>query len=194
MLKLESCSALARFAGSTDRAAWDCATLSIREQQTPGLVRLQLLEDSAELRVMIGAATGVTLAGPGSLSANADLRCIWVAVGEWLWLTTPGGEVGLIARLAQCCGESAVSTTVTDARVCVRVQGDSARALLAKGTGLDVHAAAFAVGRCTSTRFAQITVMIAREDGDACFDLYVDRSQAAYLWQWLLDAAVEFAF
>ena len=54
---------------------------------------------------------------------------------------------------------------------------------------LDLHPRAFAPGRCARASLAKTVVLIHQTDDQPTFDLYVDRSYAEYLWQWLEDAA-----
>jgi len=59
---------------------------------------------------------------------------------------------------------------------------------LAMGCGIDMHPSSFATGQCVRTNFAQVPIFIVAT-GDLEFDLYVDRSYAHYLQEWLSDAA-----
>src|SRR5690349_19758339 len=46
-----------------------------------------------------------------------------------------------------------IAVDLSDAFIVLEVQGDSARQLLSKACGLDLHPRVFGVGRCTRTRF-----------------------------------------
>ena len=59
--------------------------------------------------------------------------------------------------------------------------------LLAMGCGIDMHKSAFTTGQCVRTHFANVLLFIVAVDDDN-FDLYVDRSHARYLRDWLLSA------
>jgi sarcosine oxidase subunit gamma len=72
------------------------------------------------------------------------------------------------------------------------LDGDVAREILAKGCGLDLYPEFFPPGHDTRTRLAKIAVHVVCLEMSR-FDLYVARSYAAYLGDWLRDAAVEFA-
>lgn len=193
MASLAVRSPLARFAGAEGCAVWHTATVSIREQPAQGLVRMQLLNDDAAIRAALVAQMRVDLPLPGQMTGTADLRCAWITPAEWLWLTADDRAAGIAVSLDSVCAANAAITLISASRVCLQLQGSAARAVLAKGCGLDFHRAVFQPGGCTTTRFAQIPVMIARPDDAPAFNLYGDRSQAAYLWCWLVDAAAEFA-
>jgi hypothetical protein len=70
-----------------------------------------------------------------------------------------------------------------------RIEGSRAVDMLAKDMSLDLHPRAFAVGRCSSTRFAQTLVTI---DRPSHFLVYADVSFAVHLDRWFREAAVEF--
>ncbi|MGW0201911.1 sarcosine oxidase subunit gamma family protein, partial [Nonomuraea sp. NPDC003201] len=60
----------------------------------------------------------------------------------------------------------------------------------AHGCALDLHPRAFGPGRCAQTMLARAqVVLVPREDG---FLVLVRSSFAAYLAEWLLDAAAEY--
>lgn len=82
-----------------------------------------------------------------------------------------------------------IAAEVSDALAVLEVQGASARELLSKGCGLDLHPRVFGVGQCARTRFAQIPVVLICIDDLHRFELYVARSYAQYLRAWLVDAA-----
>lgn len=193
MTELGLRSPLARFAGPAGSAEWRCAAVAVRELPVPGIVRLQLLDEGAAVRTAIALATGLELPAAGVLAGSGALRCTWVAPAEWLWFTEPAREDALVALLEGCCAGSALATAIGHGRVCIRVEGAAARRVLAKDSGLDFHPAAFGAGRCTITRFARLSVMVAQPDAAEAFELYADRSQAVHLWNFLVDAAAEFA-
>ncbi|MEM1306899.1 MAG: hypothetical protein AAGG99_05185 [Pseudomonadota bacterium] len=66
-----------------------------------------------------------------------------------------------------------------DARFVVRLAGADARAVLARGCGIDLHARAFAVGTAASTAFGHIPLTLWRlpdDNGDPAFCLATPRS------------------
>jgi sarcosine oxidase, subunit gamma len=130
-------------------------------------------------------------------AAKGQINALWLGPDQWL-VTCPASDVaGLIGSLrAALQGVHAAITDLTDGRVAVRVAGPSARAVLAKGTPLDLHPRAFPPGRCAGTLLAKATVLIHLLDDDPergpSYDVYVARSFAHYLWIWLEDAGREY--
>lgn len=145
----------------------------------------------ADVRVAPG--TGL----PAEPNTWADLdggRAIWLGPDEWLLTgtTEPPEEFALRAHLAVApLGGSA--TDVSAQRVTLRLTGDRARDVLAKGCAIDLHPRVFGRGRGAQTLLGQAgVVLLALSDTGDDFLLLVRSSFAAYLAEWLLDAYLEF--
>ena len=78
-------------------------------------------------------------------------------------------------------------------RVIFRVAGPKARAVLAKGTPVDLHASVFAVGSSAVTQMAHVGVHLVRT-GDDAFELSVFRGFSANFWDWLTTMSEEFGY
>jgi len=129
---------------------------------------------------------------PNRVSAMREVRTLWLGPGEWL-ITVPDGAVPeLPARLARALeGGRLVLTDQSSSRAVITIAGVSARALLEKGCGLDLHPRSFAPGHCAQTLFAGLPVIL-DQTGAAAYRLFVSRSTARWLAEWLIDAAQEF--
>lgn len=119
------------------------------------------------------------------------------------WLTTAGLEKSAIRpagyRQWYVAGERPLAASVlreitatlpagiylsdqSHGRVRIRVSGDRAVELLAKGTAVDLHLATFPVGAAAITLFGHISVHLART-GETEFELTVLRSFAEALYE-----------
>jgi len=129
---------------------------------------------------------------PNRAAAMRETRALWLGPDEWL-VTVPDGAVPeLPARLARAVdGGRAVLTDLSSSRAVIALVGDRARALLEKGCGLDLHPRAFAPGHCAQTLLAGVPVIL-DQTGPAAYRLFVRRSTARWLAEWLIDAAQEF--
>lgn len=85
-------------------------------------------------------------------------------------------------------GDESVVTDLSHARFRIRVQGPKARDILQSGIAIDLRDAAFPQGHSAPVAFRDIAVVLHAE-GNETFDLYVFRSYALSLWEWLADAA-----
>jgi sarcosine oxidase subunit gamma len=81
---------------------------------------------------------------------------------------------------------------MTDAWTRLSLSGANAKTLLAKGSALDLHDRHFPVDACAAAGFARLRVVLWRR-GEMSYDLLVGRSYALSLWDWLMDAAAEYA-
>lgn len=111
------------------------------------------------------------------------------APDAWLLMSAQHAAADLVEAARDGCGRrSFAATDVSDAHVALAVEGPQAVDLLARGCGLDLADAVFGQDACTRTRLAQLPVMIRRVSHER-YELLVDRSMAAWLHDWLLDAA-----
>ena len=152
-----------------------------------GLVRLQrprrAIADAGEV-----AVAGTPLPTTPGRCAGEDPALLWLAPDGWL-LVTSGPDATAIADAARrACGErTAAVVDVSDALVTFELAGPELRALLARGTGLELTDETLAVGRCTRTRLAQLPVILRPRAADRV-ELIVDRGPAAWLREWFVDA------
>ena len=113
----------------------------------------------------------------------------------WLAIAEDGGN-GFAAFLRDAIGDYAAVVDQSDGYAVLRVSGQNARALLAKGVPLDLHARSFQVGDLAATVVSHIGTTIwrlaDREDGAPVFELLVFRSLAESFWHWLNESAAEF--
>ena len=122
----------------------------------------------------------------------SDVTLLWTGPQQWLLVSEQIETASLMIQLEEMLARThATVTDLSHGRVIVRIAGSQTRVLLAKGCPLDIES--LTVGDCAATHLGAITVMIHWRKGDAC-DLYVSRSFAVSLWEWLLDAAGEFGY
>lgn len=116
---------------------------------------------------------------------GGDPSSYWL--GPELWLLTsdeqPAGDI--IAHIDQALsGQLHAATDMSSNYRCFELSGPASRTVLAMGCGIDLHPGAFSPGECVRTNFAQVLLLIVAT-GDQHFELYVDRSQAGYLSDWI---------
>ena len=117
-----------------------------------------------------------------------DPSAHWLGPDQWL-LTSDAKPAGDILRHIDITlsGNLHAATDMSSGYVCFALSGPAARMMLAMGCGIDMHKSAFRTGHCTRTHFANVMLFIVAV-GEENFDLYVDRSLAGYLHDWLLNA------
>lgn len=113
-------------------------------------------------------APGLAMPGPGETTANADTTAISTGPGQALVL---GNAVW---------PENAATADQSDGWTIARLEGPTARAILARLTPIDLRDAAFAEGGTARTLLGHMTASVTRIGADA-YDLMVFRSMAQTL-------------
>jgi hypothetical protein len=75
----------------------------------------------------------------------------------------------------------------------LRITGPTARDVLAKGISLDLHPKVFQIGRGAHTGLHHTGVFLERVE-DESYEIYVPRTYAESIWEWLSDAALPFGY
>lgn len=121
-------------------------------------------------------------------SQHDDPAACWLGPDQWL-LTSENKPVAEILEHIDgaLAGQLYAATNMSSGYACFAISGPAARTILAMGCGIDMHETAFTVGRCVRTRFAQVPLIIV-VTGNSDFDLYLDRSYANYVQDWLTAA------
>jgi sarcosine oxidase subunit gamma len=137
-----------------------------------------------------GSVLGCVLPStPNSVQSAADLTVLWLGPDEWLILCGPGSESALCGRLEEALsGTHAAIVDVSGNRAHLRLRGQEAREVLAKGCPLDLHPRSFRAGHCAQTVLARTAVLLHQVDDTPTFDLFPRRSFAPYVAAWLEDA------
>ena len=130
---------------------------------------------------------------PNRVATMRTLRTLWLGPDEWLVTSPEGMAPDLIGRISRAlAGRPAMVTDLSASRAIIEIAGPQARTLLEKGCGLDLHPRAFGSGSCAQTLFARLPVIIDQVTAAPTYRLFVRRSSARWLAEWLIDAAEEF--
>jgi heterotetrameric sarcosine oxidase gamma subunit len=137
--------------------------------------------------VMLPATVGDTAEGsPGVLCTGP---------GEWLLIEertrTGAARFSLEEFEREARTQGLAVADLSDGLVGLALKGVSAWDALAGGCGVDFHGRNLPWGRCVRTRLAQIPVVVVRMEKSSEFELYVPRSYAQYLTDWLNDTLME---
>ncbi|GAA3047739.1 sarcosine oxidase subunit gamma [Streptomyces glomeratus] len=169
---------------------------AVRLAELPFLAQVNVrLDGKSPAADAVGLALGLQLPlEPNTVVRAADLTAVWLGPDEWLVVGRPGAQRDLESRIRMAAGDGPVSVIdVSAQRTTILVTGPRARDLLSHGCPLDLHPRAFGPGRCAQTMLARTqVVLVARDEARAGFWVLVRSSFAAYLTDWLLDAAVEY--
>jgi heterotetrameric sarcosine oxidase gamma subunit len=160
--------------------------LRLEVQLQRAVVQLQLAQRSQK---SLGRLRIADRPVPEAMNTWLGEDPVYCRVGPDSWLLisarNEGAELADAARAA-CAKRFSAVTDLSDAHVCIVVDGPRALEILVRGCALDF--AAFGAGACARTRFARLPMMLRRASAER-FELFVDRAVAKHLFDWLQDAA-----
>ncbi|WP_113698437.1 sarcosine oxidase subunit gamma [Nonomuraea lactucae] len=182
-------------AAFADRFAAASEGGSLRLAELPFLTHVNVRVDpgspaAEDLGAVLGAPLPVEPCTAVRAGSGADeLTVAWLGPDEWLVIGPEGYRHELLSK---ALGERHGSIVdVSAQRTTLLVAGPRARDLLAHGCALDLHPGVFGPGACAQTTLARAQVVLLPRDDDGLLVL-VRSSFAAYLSEWLLDAATEY--
>ena len=164
------------------------ATVRIIPRGPLDIVQVAAFGNPVAIAERLSEHLGLTItATPNRAVVDSDLTVLWHGPGQWLLLRPPG-DAPLADELAALCGEDAAVVDLGHARTALRFEGEGARDVLARGTSLDLRPAQFASGACALTSLGKIGALL-HAVAPATIDVYVARSYAQALGEWLEHAA-----
>jgi methylglutamate dehydrogenase subunit D len=137
--------------------------------------------------VTVIARKGKSKAVKDGLAALRGARAMWAGPGQYY---VKGAES---AALKKKLGDAASIIDQSHGRVTLRIAGPKSRALLAKGTPVDLHTDEFPVSASAVTQMAHVGVHLTRT-GKEEFELSVFRGFSESFWEWLTEQALEFGY
>ncbi len=168
--------------------------LSLGERAFLGHVNLRGDPNDPAFLAAVRRAAGVDLPlVPNRVNEGESCSALWLCPNEWLLLTPAGPSAELASELGNALAKHLAAVNRLDGgQTVIRIAGDNAREVLAKGSPLDLDSRVFAPGHCAQTRIAKTGALIWQIDHKPTFDIVVRRSFASYLWRWLDDASQEY--
>ena len=119
---------------------------------------------------------------------GVDPAACWLGPDLWLLTSDTKPAEDVIGHIDQSLlGQLYAATDMSSHYVCFTLRGPAARTVLSMGCGIDMHPSAFMTGQCVRTHFANVLLLIVAV-GDNDFDLYLDRSHARYLNDWIVNS------
>ena len=166
------------------------ARVTLSETRPGSLLQVAAWPDTlATVESVVAELLGVPVPPLGWAFSDPNLTIAAVAPGRFL---VAGVAPDLAPRLEAALPSSdAAVTNLSHGRAILRLRGEAAAKVLAKGVALDLDPAIFPAGRVAQTAIHHIDVMIHRQ-AEMIFDLWVLRGFAEALVEWLLDAGLEY--
>jgi sarcosine oxidase subunit gamma len=166
-----------------------------------GEVALSELRFAEQIGLRVKPPVAAYLAGvplplePNRVASMRSVRTLWLGPDEWLVTAPECAASDLMGRLTRAlANRHAAISDLSASRAVIEIGGPQARALLEKGCGLDLHPRVFGPGSCAQTLFARLPVILDQTSAAPAYRVFVRRSAARWLCEWLIDAAAEFRF
>lgn len=165
-------------------------------RELPPLLLINLRGD-AEADPFRSAVAGVLGAAPpmepNTVASSSDVSLLWLGPNEWL-VTAPAEKHTVVDQLETALsGQHHSVINVSEGRVVLELEGAHARAALAQELSLDLRPSSFGPGRCAQTGLARVPVILQQIDAAPRFRIFVRRSFAPYVTDWLRSTIAELA-
>lgn len=176
----------------------DASQVVVAEMPHRALVNLRLRPEHAATATAAAGAALPTQANTVTTGAagNDGRRCLWLGPDEWLIQHVGGTGPDLAESLSTAlAGLHHSAKDVSDNYATIRLSGPRARDVMAKLTPLDLHTSVFTTGQCAQTVMAKSSVIldvVADDETGLTLDISLRRSFAAYVWDRLIDAGLEY--
>jgi sarcosine oxidase subunit gamma len=158
-------------------------------RELPLVAKLRLQAMRGETAALSAAARGF-LAGTPNSSAGNEPCVLWRAPDDWLAVSHTLSPEELARTLGdRLAGAPVVLADVSSTSAVLELRGEQALEVLARDCTLDLEGGAVPPGGCAQTMIAQLTVLIHRPVAGDSWHLYVDRTAARHLRDFLVDSA-----
>lgn len=165
------------------------------ERRPLTIINLQGSAGDAAFREAVQNGIGMDLPeSTDTVASSGTHTVLWLGPDRWWLVSLPEMASALEGDLNTALNGQAIAVTdVSHGWTAVRIGGEAARDLLAKLCSLDLHPRSFKPGSCVQTELRGFYVVLHAVDETPRFDLFLPRSYAVSMWEWLVDAAAEFA-
>lgn len=181
----ERLSSLAHLPGATTANG----RVRLSEVRQNSILQVQAWPETGEtVRRVIGELLGIEAPAIGRASTGPGITVAAIAHGRYL-ISGHADDLPQKFEAALPSSEGAVSD-VSHGRVILKLEGEAAATVLATSVALDLDLSVFPSGRVAQTMIHHIDVVIHRR-AEMHFELWVLRSFAESLAEWLLDAGLE---
>ena len=127
------------------------------------------------------------------ISANENLRILWIGPETWLFISSNSNLGDLIS--SACSDNDFAVTDLSHSRATIEIKGAHALDVIKKGSPLNVNESVFKEGNCANTTYNGINILIEFiSNNPKTFRLYALRSFGGSFYHSVTDAALEFGY
>jgi len=181
------------FVASVANAAGRSGDLLVCVVPAMGHINLRGNVNNSEFVAAIRSVLGQDLPVNANTMTLDSHRVYWLGPDEWLIVTAHENTRGLVDQISRLREDQHVAVTdVSGGNILLRLVGENARDVLAKGCTLDFHPDALPVGHCAQSGLAKANMLIGYIDNQPTYEIVVRRTFSEYLCLWLQDAGAEY--
>ena len=163
--------------------------VTLSEVRVGSILQVQAWPETVEtVRSVIAHLLGIEAPAIGKALVGAGVTIAAIAPGRYL-VSSDAGEIAQKFEAAFPSSDAAVSD-LSHGRVILKLEGEAAASVLTTSIALDLDPSVFPAGRVAQTMIHHIDVVIHRHS-ETHFELWVLRSFAESLAEWLLDQGLE---
>ena len=164
----------------------------LTEQPFLGYLVLRVDEPDEQFQQAVTAVLGVAIpTAPLSSAQSAKARIYWVSPNEWQIVVEGDQTFAIEKSLRDSLNGHYALVNVSGGQTLIQLSGANAIKLLMKSVAYDVHISNFSIDKVVTTTFARTQVLMRRLAEDQ-FELIIRRSFADYIYDWLVQASLEF--
>ena len=127
------------------------------------------------------------------VSANENLRILWIGPETWICISTKSNLKDLIS--SACSDNDFAITDLSHSRATIEIKGAHALDVIKKGSPLNVNENIFKEGNCANTTYNGINILIDFiSNNPKTIRLYALRSFGGSFYHSITDAALEFGY
>jgi heterotetrameric sarcosine oxidase gamma subunit len=168
-------------------------TLKVGEVRDFSLLQVAALPGALpSLSVAVQALLGELPSSVGRAS-TARSQLLFKTGPEQYWVVSSADEEVTDQLQSVVAPDVGAVTSLSHSRTRLFIEGPAARLVLSTGIALDLHPDSFPVGAFALTGVHYTPVLLHRAAPDR-YELYVLRTFADWLWEWLTDAALPFGY
>ena len=127
------------------------------------------------------------------VSANENLRILWIGPDTWICISTNANLIDLIS--SACSDNDFAITDLSHSRAVIEVKGNHTLDIIKKGSPLNVNDNIFTEGNCANTTYNGINILIDFiSNNPKTIRLFALRSFGGSFYHSITDAALEFGY
>jgi heterotetrameric sarcosine oxidase gamma subunit len=170
-------------------------SIVITELTGLGLVTIACRKGQASaLNATVRNTYGLDLPASSRVAQGAAVCFIGYGPGQWLAVSEALANEALAGDLAAKLQGLASVSDQSGGRTVLRIGGNRARDVLAKGLPIDLDPRAFPFGSAATSAISHIGVQLWQTDDTRSYDIAIFRSLSESFWRWLTASAAEFGY